>query len=667
MRQNRRMKSGTRALLGVIAILTSLFMAAPAVAADPLTITVIVVDADVDGVAVTFTAAGLKRGDEVDVVTLTYTGVDNGYGPSSEPPSKVGKYRVQPSAAVFAKGSASNYDISYVGANFSIVIEQQTPLPKVDVVTESPTRKPTPRATSTTPKPTATPTAAASTATTPKQNGSEPPADVPSPIASPSESAMPILTAAPTASEVPADTTGESSTPAPPYSLAANAESAVNAQVALYTLLATTGAAAHLHTRRRRERDEDEDERAELAGVKAGSLSQTRDAQGWGDRSVTWRLPFTQQFDTAFKTLALRLGRLSPLLARTAMDASYLRAILGSGTVLLYPLGITLALSALGSNVESPIVPATAALAALAIVGVIDAAAGLVASVVYLGALLATGHLVSLHDWLGALGVALLWFAPALLASAFRPFRRIVDSAAAAWERGTDYLLTLLLTYWAISSMVTALPALADQQLSITGDADTLGLVLTAAVGLRMLLEDVAFYLYPERLKAQGVVTPTPTLQSRFIAIALRTALFAIVAFPFTGADITLWLATAMFAFPLLLQFVDPKLPELSALGRLLPRATARTVVMAVLGTLFAAWLRQYFEDPANWAAWSFVLLGVPGLLLSLLDAVSGMPQPRRWFLTPLGTLAYRVGGMLMFVLLWQIQRGVDLLDWLFG
>ena len=641
--------------------MAGLLIASPAAAADPLTITVIVVNADVDGVAVTFTAAGLKRGDEVDVVTLTYTGVDTAYGPSSEPPSKVGKYRVQPSAAIFAKGSASNYDIAYVGATFSILIEQQTPLPSVEVVPNAPAKKATPRATASTPKPVTTP-AASQTPAAVEPTSADPTTD---PLPDPVTTAEPTPSAA---AEPRTTTTTIASAITPPYSLAANAEQAVNGQVALFALLAAAGAASHREIRRRRtENDGDDEERAELSGVKAGALSGSRDAQGWGDRSRTWKVPFTSAVDEAFKALALRIGGLSPLLSRSALDASYLRAMFGAGATIVYPVGIALALAGINSSGESAVVPAVSVMLALTLLGVFDSTVGLLASAVYIVALVAKGHLDSLHSWLAALGVALLWFAPPLLASAFRPLRRNVDSASAAWERGTDYLITMLLTNWAVKSMVTTLPALANRELSVTDAADRIGLMVAVAVGVRMILEDVAYYAYPQRLGAQAVATSAPTRSTRAVAVALRTALFALVAFPFTGAAATLWLATAMFAIPQLLSFVDGKLPRIAVLSTVLPRATGRTVIMAVIGTLFAAWIREFFTDPATWAAWSFVVLGVPGLLLSVLDAMSPKPKPRSWTRTPIGVVVYRIGGVVMFVLLWQVQRGVDLLAWLFG
>lgn len=652
-------------MLVATTVLVGAFLPTASAAADPLTITVIVVEADVDGVAVTFTAAGLKRGDEVDVVTLTYTGVGNTYGPSAEPPSKVGKYRVQPSAAVFAKGSAASYDITYVGANFEIVIPQSTPLPTVEVVTQAqPSR--TPKATtrpSTSPSPTVPEQTPVPTTTV---AGSVPAADLASDVQS-----QVIDTTTPAALEPSPVESAEAIAPqvSEPYSLARNAETAVNGQIALYTLLATAGFAAHRQQRRSRRDDESdqEKERAELGGVKAGSLAAAQDSEGWGDRSRTWRLPLTSGLDAVSRRTAIRFSRWSPVLSRVVLDGSYLRAMLGSAAVITYPLGVALALIALQQRDTTAIVPASLPVLAILFLAMFDAGLGMVASITYGSALLVAGAINTLQDAFALFGLAILWFAPPLIASAFRPLRRNVESTSSAWERATDYLLVLLLTRWAITSMVSALPALAGEALPIAAEADRFGLFAAAAIGGRMLLEDLAYYAYPRRLAEQHIAAPKPARSQRIWANLLRTGLFAIVAAPFTGASITLLIATAMFALPLTLSLFDAQFPKSALLAKLLPRATARTVVMAVLGTLFATWVKQFFNDPAEWAAWSFVLLGVPGLALTLLDFMSADPQPRVWTRSPLGIATYRLGGVAMFVLLWQVQQGVDLVAWLFN
>ncbi|NBR72229.1 MAG: hypothetical protein EBT75_09085, partial [Proteobacteria bacterium] len=76
-----------------------------------------------------------------------------------------------------------------------------------------------------------------------------------------------------------------------------------------------------------------------------------------------------------------------------------------------------------------------------------------------------TGNITNRPEFLTAIGVMILFFAPALLASSFRPFRRLVRNQDDMWERITDYALGTLLTFWVITKMVAAMNGLARLEL----------------------------------------------------------------------------------------------------------------------------------------------------------------------------------------------------------
>lgn len=66
-----------------------------------------------------FSTSGLVGTDTISSVSYTYA--DAGSYSSSLAPTAIGSYSVTPSAAVFSSGSASNYQITYSAANFTIV------------------------------------------------------------------------------------------------------------------------------------------------------------------------------------------------------------------------------------------------------------------------------------------------------------------------------------------------------------------------------------------------------------------------------------------------------------------------------------------------------------------------------------------------------------------
>jgi hypothetical protein len=60
------------------------------------------------------------------------------------------------------------------------------------------------------------------------------------------------------------------------------------------------------------------------------------------------------------------------------------------------------------------------------------------------------------------------------------------------------------------------------------------------------------------------------------------------------------------------------------------------------------------------------VVLAIPGLILSFLDKMSDYPE-KDWKVTPMGNTAYRILGVIVFLLIIQIVRGVDLYAVVFG
>jgi hypothetical protein len=64
--------------------------------------------------------------------------------------------------------------------------------------------------------------------------------------------------------------------------------------------------------------------------------------------------------------------------------------------------------------------------------------------------------------------------------------------------------------------------------------------------------------------------------------------------------------------------------------------------------------------------AWSFVVLAIPGLILSILGKMADSPE-KDWKDSPFGNTAYRIIGILVFILIIQIVRGVDLYAAVFG
>jgi hypothetical protein len=58
------------------------------------------------------------------------------------------------------------------------------------------------------------------------------------------------------------------------------------------------------------------------------------------------------------------------------------------------------------------------------------------------------------------------------------------------------------------------------------------------------------------------------------------------------------------------------------------------------------------------------VVMALPGLALHYLDAITDSPGSD-WRESKTGRLVYRIGGVVIFILIVQMVRGVDLVGWL--
>ncbi len=220
--------------------------------------------------------------------------------------------------------------------------------------------------------------------------------------------------------------------------------------------LAGFAALAALTSIKRNEKQSDEEQDQEsLQSVSSGALKLLKNEPGKGDLSKSWDNRFTDGTDFAFVSLAHRFNRFSPLLTRTIQDGNTVRAMIGSWAALLMPIGLILGIIAVVNTGGESLPPVWTIVALIMAVAIFDAFAGFIAGFVFFLAALLTGNITNRPELLTTIGVMVLFFAPALLASAFRPFRRLVRNQDDLWERITDYALGTLLTFWVITKIMT--------------------------------------------------------------------------------------------------------------------------------------------------------------------------------------------------------------------
>lgn len=342
-----------------------------------------------------------------------------------------------------------------------------------------------------------------------------------------------------------------------------------------------------------------------------------------GDRSRTWGWPGTKTIDAVGAALPARLSRRSPLLARLTADGTYLRAILGSAWLLAPLAGVALGFAAL-QDVDGEAIPPAATLAiAIAMLGVLDAMAGLVAVLIFTTGVLALGGIDSNANLRLMLGLAALWTVVPVLAGAIRPLRREpTRTLEQSWDRAADFVIASLIGAWAVQNIVLALPGLAGVELPLTEYANTAAYCVLAALVVRLGLETLAAHLYPWRLDVtEPGELPEPSALQRLGATATRTGIFVFFAYIVVGSRWQLWVGAALFVIPQILAVYEERVPNSPGLFRALPKGLVELVLMLLVGTAVGALLLSTMDENAEtFVANSFVLLSLPGFVLSLLQ-----------------------------------------------
>ena len=410
-------------------------------------------------------------------------------------------------------------------------------------------------------------------------------------------------------------------------------------------------------------KEDEEKEKEELELVDGGELKRIEAEPKWGDLSKTWDHPFTREIDAKFVLISEKTGSRSPLFSRKVADGAYLRAMLGSLATLLYPISFILAAMATYSVQFQAIPPKWYFFAALLVISTIDSFAGLVSAIVIFLATILSGHVTNRSEIMTLLGIVILIVAPAMIASSIRPIRRAIGKDY-KWERLSDYALITLLSGWIIKGMIGSLNTLAHTQFAISFYANQIGLIVALAVIVRLALEDLAVHAYPVRL---SITTPKKIEQSKFdkgVSKLLRIYIFLVIASEFIGINIKLLIGSVIFFLPTFLNLFGFKFKKTNEIYYWIsPRGTFKIIAMIFFGGIFTALAKDALQSPKLFLAWSFVLLTIPGFVIQIISLAGKEPETD-WKESQVGVWIYRAGGVLIFLTLTQVVRGVDIFAW---
>jgi len=431
--------------------------------------------------------------------------------------------------------------------------------------------------------------------------------------------------------------------------------------VAAYTLLAFF--AGNKNESESTDQQEEDEDASALGSVDTNYQGIKIKHRGRGDDSTFARTNFARKIDGWRHLAVLTMARRSPLTMRVSADGSYLQAVMGPIALVLPILGLSLG-GAMGysTDIANSLIPTSLALVLLIVViGILDAFSGILAFTSYLALVLIRGGVDNVADVRTLLGFSLLLFTPSLAAGATRPLRRARDDWD-LWERVTDFLVSTLLTTWAIKSMVLALDGFARQKTEIAIHSTLIAAVGGAFILIRYGLEEFVSRYAPARME---YMTPAKVASQDFdsflITLAMRAAIFIFFMFGFFGLTWQIFAAVAILVIPSLLKRFDSRLPNIPVLFQIIPGGVPSIVVMSFIGFAFSNWVNTLPLLAEDKTKTIVLITSIPGLIIGLLKLFgrSAKSGDTRWYRRENMKWLYRTGGPVMLTVATLITIGV--------
>ena len=221
------------------------------------------------------------------------------------------------------------------------------------------------------------------------------------------------------------------------------------------------------------------------------------------------------------------------------------------------------------------------------------------------------------------------------------------------WERLVDLGVLPFVGAWTTSAMISTLPALAGVTLPVANHVNAFSIAVAAATAARVLLEELAARVVPERLdRLHPTEVPDVHHFGRWAALVIRLSVFIFVTAALMGNDWRTWFGSVLFCVPVVLGWYADKFPNYPWLWRILPNGIPGLAFTLLLAN-FSTWLiGLWLGATPDFALWSFALLPIPMLGLTVLHIIGrhGEEDEVRWIHRPGMVWVYRIGGVVMLI-----------------
>jgi hypothetical protein len=402
-----------------------------------------------------------------------------------------------------------------------------------------------------------------------------------------------------------------------------------------------------------------------IATINATHARYTTRRRGRGDKWKLWKKKWLTFADKPSIGLVVRSAWLSPLFSKIAVDGAYLRAALGSLGLLPTIAAAFVSLTAISINDGAVLTPQWQLFIALAVIGIFDAFAGLIGTVLFVIGTVITHGSLGIDDVRLLLGVIIVGYGPALLANTFRAFRRDPeDHDVYWWERLVDMAVLPFIGGWVTATMISMLPALAGTTMAVANHVSEFAIAVAIAITMRVIFEELVARWFPVRLDTlhpTDVRDPAPI--QKWISASFRLSVFVFVTAALMGNVWQVWVGSAFFILPTIIGFYAGKFRNFPWIWRVLPTGIPGLALALLVASITTSIVGSWFGSKPDLALWSFALLPIPMLGLAVLAMIGreGNEGEIRWIRRPGLKWVYRIGGIVMLLATMELAGVIDI------
>jgi len=357
-----------------------------------------------------------------------------------------------------------------------------------------------------------------------------------------------------------------------------------------------------------------------------------------------------------------QLGKFSSPAETIVGDGDYIRAVIGSLSLILYPVAIITGVAAfmeMKPNEGAYPLPSIHWLFAMVILGCFDALAGAICALAFTALVIATdpmGHVMNMpweQHYSTLISLFILAAGPALFAGAMRRFDGVHTNRKGKWERLVDYALSPVVTAWVVWKVVEALPKIANSGPSKVLEHYSRWIALAAGLSivLRYFLEGLVAKRWTGRINEIVAVSVAMDKWPRVLQYARKGAWTWLLASIFIGRhSLSTLLLVGLVIAPGLTMALGIK-PS-NRFNKLNVSGTPRLGIMFVIGLVLTGMIGTSKDTHLNFGFLLVALLPVFYFRLMEALAKSHITAEPFFYETVKGRWIYRAGSVGLYLLI---------------